>query len=85
MIEAMMIMSQDERWWALLVVSLVLCSHHNKNCGSVMRAEARTKAQPTWTTTSLTLGQCSSSWLPSTATTKEGCYAQNFFCLLISR
>jgi hypothetical protein len=47
MIEAMMIMSQDERWWALLVVSLVLCSHHNKNCGSVMRAEARTKAQPT--------------------------------------
>ena len=81
MMEAMIITSQDERWWAWLVVSLALCSrHHNKNCGSVMRAEARTKAQPTkTTTTSLTLGQLPS-WLPSTATvTKEGCYAQNFF------
>ena len=59
MMEAMIITSQDERWWAWLVVSLALCSrHHNKNCGSVMRAEARTKAQPTkTTTTSLTLGQ----------------------------
>ena len=79
MMEAMIITSQDERWWAWLVVSLALCSHHhNKNCGSVMRAEARTKAQPTkTTTTSLTLGQ---SVIINMAPINSNCHQGGLLC-----